>query len=150
MTYMHLSCTKQVLKPYWESKQVLTQDFRLSDCDMNYWLCWHDYFLLTGLNRVEIEKFKKVMLLLTSWRVCSINKISKFVNSQANQTTSDCHMDHKVWNILYGPYCMDHGKNLYKGSPYLSHFNLDINVGKKRIRHWTTLNFNDLISIRFE
>ena len=96
-----------------------------------------------------IEKFKKVMLLLTFRRVYSINKIANFVNSQANQTSSNCHMDHTVSNILYGPYCMDHGKNLYKGSPYLSHFNLDINVGKKRIRHWTTLNFNDVISIRF-
>ena len=36
-----------------------------------------------------------------------------------------------------------------KGSPDQSHFIFEINVGKRRIRHRTTLNLNDLIFNRF-
>ena len=37
-----------------------------------------------------------------------------------------------------------------KGSPGPSHYIFEINVGKSRIRHRTTLNFNDGIFNRFE
>ena len=37
-----------------------------------------------------------------------------------------------------------------KGSSDPSHFIFEINVGKSRIRHRTTLNFNDGIFNRFE
>ena len=33
--------------------------------------------------------------------------------------------------------------NIFKGSPALNHFIFEINVGKGRIRHTTTLNLND-------
>ena len=38
---------------------------------------------------------------------------------------------------------------IVKGSPDLSHFICEINVGKKRIRNRTTMNLNDLIFSRF-
>ena len=38
----------------------------------------------------------------------------------------------------------------FKGSSDLSHFIFEINVGKGRLRHITTLNLNDAISIDFE
>jgi len=38
---------------------------------------------------------------------------------------------------------------ILKGSPCPSHFILQINVGKRRIRHKTTLNLNDVIFDRF-
>ena len=37
-----------------------------------------------------------------------------------------------------------------KGSSDESHFIFEINAGKSRIRHWTTLNLNDLIFCQFE
>ena len=37
----------------------------------------------------------------------------------------------------------------FKGSPDQSHFIFEINVGKSRIRHITTLNLNDISSIDF-
>ena len=37
----------------------------------------------------------------------------------------------------------------FKGGPYSSHFIFEINVGKRRIRHRTTLNSNDAIFNRF-
>ena len=37
----------------------------------------------------------------------------------------------------------------FKGSPDLNQFIFEINGGKRRIRHRTTLNLNDLIFIRF-
>ena len=37
----------------------------------------------------------------------------------------------------------------FKGSPDQSHFIFEINVGKSRIRHRTTLNWNHLIFSRF-
>ena len=39
--------------------------------------------------------------------------------------------------------------SLFKGGPVPSHFIFEINVGKKRIRHKTTLNLNDAIFNRF-
>ena len=33
----------------------------------------------------------------------------------------------------------------FKGSPYQNHFIYEINIGKRRIRHKTTLNLNDVI-----
>ena len=33
--------------------------------------------------------------------------------------------------------------NIFKGSPALNHFIFEINVGKGRTRHTTTLNLND-------
>ena len=36
-----------------------------------------------------------------------------------------------------------------KGSPDPSHFSFEINVGKRRIRHRTTPNLNDLKFVRF-
>ena len=41
------------------------------------------------------------------------------------------------------------GWNRIKGSSDKSHFILEINVGKSRIRHRTTLNLNDGIFNRF-
>ena len=40
-----------------------------------------------------------------------------------------------VWVVL-------HSKQNFKGSSDPSQFIFEINVGKRRIRHWTTLNFN--------
>ena len=37
----------------------------------------------------------------------------------------------------------------FKGSPDSSHFIFEVNVGKRRIRHRTTLNLNDVIFNRF-
>ena len=41
--------------------------------------------------------------------------------------------------------CLDNllGKFIFKGSSDQSHFIFEINVGKKRIRHGTTMNLND-------
>ena len=41
------------------------------------------------------------------------------------------------------------GAELLKGSSDQSHFIFEINVGKSRIRHRTTLNSNDIIFDRF-
>ena len=38
---------------------------------------------------------------------------------------------------------------LFKGSPHQIHFILEINVGKRRIRHKTTPNLNDVNFNRF-
>ena len=42
------------------------------------------------------------------------------------------------------------GKFNVKGSPDLSHFIFEINVGKRRIRHTTTQKFNDEFLDRFK
>ena len=49
---------------------------------------------------------------------------------------------------MYVMNCIDHGIEL-KGSSDQSHFIFENNVGKKRIRHRTTLNLNDPTPNRF-
>ena len=60
----------------------------------------------------------------------------------------------QVRRILYGKDCKGIrsqnilglcGEKLLKGIPDSSHFIFEINVGKGRIRHKTTLNLNDAI-----
>ena len=50
-----------------------------------------------------------------------------------------------IWDLIE-----DGSYSVVKGSPDPSHFIFEINPGKRRIRHRTTLNLNDLIFSRFE
>ena len=51
--------------------------------------------------------------------------------------------------MIKGPLQLLRQRTTLKGSPDPSHFIFEINVGKRRIRHRTILNLNDLIFNRF-
>ena len=107
--------------------------------------------------RIPLIAFSCVMIKINQLYL-SLNKLKlqiyRFIYHYMDHIVNIVHTTHGPWAMVYCPYNMVHliwiikygQKNMVNGSPNLSHFIFETNVGKRRIRHRTTLNLN---TVRF-